>query len=426
MRKKVLVCILAFMAITFVAGCATQQLSQPPAFTPEPIRGGMLKQKADHLVFILDASSSMEEGYRGVEKFALARNVVANFNQTMPDLKLQAVVLSFGHDPSVSPRSTMHLYGPAAYSRSGIAQGLAKLPRAGGPSPMDKALSQAATDLKGAQGPIALVIVSDGKDMGPGPVIAADALKNQFKGQLCIYTVLVGDDPAGRALLSKLSAATGCGKALTADDVATGAGMAAFVKQALLTEKADSDGDGIPDENDKCPGTPQGVAVDNRGCPKDSDNDGVYDDLDRCPNTPAGVQVGKDGCPVPSTAPIATKSAVVTAEGTWIYKGVQFETNSAELKPSAIPVLNEIAAGLKAQPDLRVEIQGHTDSRGSKQLNERLSQRRAESVKKYLISKGVSADRLEAKGYGPGKPVASNNTAQGRAENRRVELKPLQ
>jgi OmpA-OmpF porin, OOP family len=409
--------------IVGMAGCAPRQLSPPPPFTPEPIEGGMWKQKADCLVFVLDASSSMEEAYHGVEKFALARSVVANFNQTMPNLKLQVLVRSFGHDPSVSPLSTMRLYGPAEYSRSGIAQALAKVSRAGGPSPMDKALFQVADDLKGARGPIALIIVSDGKDMGAGPLGAANALKAQFQDRLCIYTVQVGDDPGGRTLLAQLSGVTGCGRALTTDDVASGAGMAAFVKQALLTEQADSDHDGVPDAMDQCPGTPKGVSVDSHGCPKDSDHDGVFDYLDRCPNTPAGERVDSNGCPV--SKPTATKSAVVTAGGTWIYKGVQFETNSADLKPSSIPVLDEIAAGLKEQPNLRLEIQGHTDNRGSRRLNARLSQRRAESVRNYLVSKGISGDRLVAKGYGPAKPVASNNTAQGRAENRRVELKPL-
>jgi OmpA-OmpF porin, OOP family len=128
---------------------------------------------------------------------------------------------------------------------------------------------------------------------------------------------------------------------------------------------------------------------------------------------------------VPKAAPAPTKSAIVTAEGTWIFKGVQFETNSAELKTSSYPVLDEIVAGMKEQPDLRVEIQGHTDSRGSKALNDRLSQQRAESVMAYLVSKGIARDRLTARGYGPDKPVASNDTVEGRAENRRVELKPL-
>ncbi|MFZ1983123.1 MAG: vWA domain-containing protein, partial [Desulfatitalea sp.] len=183
-------------------GCAGQQLSAPPAFTPQPIEKGAWIQKADNLVFVLDASSSMLEGYKGVEKFALARNVVANFNQTMPDMTLQTAVRTFGHDPGVSPSSTMLVYGPVAYSRTGVAEALKKVARAGGPSPIGKALTEAANDLKASQGKIAVVLVSDGKDMTAEALPAANALKSMYGDRLCIYTVCVGDDPAGRDLMA--------------------------------------------------------------------------------------------------------------------------------------------------------------------------------------------------------------------------------
>ena len=414
--------ILFLVAILGLTGCAAQRLSPPPQFVPEPIEKGMWTQKADHLAFVLDASSSMLEGYKGVEKFALARSVVANFNQTMPDLKLQTAVRSFGHDDRLSSSSTMLLFGPAAYQRAAVAEGLGKASTAGGPSPMEKALQQVGVDFKDAQGNIVLIVVSDGKDMSPATVAAAEALKAQWQNRLCIYTVLVGDDPAGQTLLAKISSLTGCGSKLNADDVATGAGMAAFVRTALLAGLADSDRDGVPDTSDRCPGTAKGVAVDRWGCPKDSDGDGVYDHLDQCPNTPAGVRVDKRGCPLPKAA----ADAVVTAAGTWIFKGVQFENNRSDLKPSSYPVLDEIAGYLKERQDLQVEIQGHTDSRGSRDYNLSLSQRRADSVKAYLVSKGISADRLSAVGYGPDRPMASNDTTKGRAENRRVEFKPIQ
>ena len=196
--------------------------------------------------------------------------------------------------------------------------------------------------------------------------------------------------------------------------------MAGFVKAVLLSELKDSDGDGVPDASDRCPGTPRNVSVDDKGCPLDEDGDGVYDYLDRCPNTGTGVKVDQFGCPVPT----ATKSAIVTAEGTWIYKGIHFDNNSAALKASSYPVLDEIVQGMKQQPELKVEIQGHTDISGTHAYNMSLSQRRADAVKAYLVSKGIAAERMITKGYGPDRPVATNKTGQGRAENRRVELKP--
>jgi OmpA-OmpF porin, OOP family len=394
MNKAGWKCLWVLMLLTGMAGCAAQPLSPPPAFEAEPIPAGLWTHKADHLIFILDASSSMLEGHGGVEKFALARQVVANFNQTMPELPVQAAVRSFGHDSAVTPASTMGLYGPAAYARGAVADSLAKVKLAGGPSPLDRALAGTAADLKGAQGRIALVIVSDGQDMGPSVLEAAGALKSQFSDRLCIYTVQVGSDPAGHALLTRLAALTGCGAKLDTDAVAGGKGMAAFVKQVLLAELVDSDGDGVPDVDDRCPGTP------------------------------AGTPVGADGCP-PAVKPQPVKKVVVPDKMTWAFKEVRFENNSAQLVAASYPVLDEIVAALKAQTDLRGEIQGHTDSRGSQALNQALSERRANAVLSYLVSKGIAAERLAARGYGPDQPIASNATAEGRAENRRVAFKPV-
>jgi len=167
----------------------------------------------------------------------------------------------------------------------------------------------------------------------------------------------------------------------------------------------DSDGDGVADYRDQCPGTPAGVSVNADGCPVDSDNDGVPDYRDQCPGTPAGVAVNSLGCP----------EALVL-------EGVNFEFDSAQLTPEAQQELRVVAERLVNNPNVRVSIEGHTDSRGSADYNKRLSQSRAESVAAYLNQLGVSANRMMAIGYGEERPVASNDTAAGRAENRRVEL----
>lgn len=167
----------------------------------------------------------------------------------------------------------------------------------------------------------------------------------------------------------------------------------------------DSDGDGVPDYRDQCPGTPAGVEVDAVGCPLDSDNDGVPDYRDQCPNTPAGTEVNALGCP----------DSVVLND-------VNFEFDSAELTANARNILNGVAERLVNNPDVRVSIEGHTDSRGSAEYNKDLSQRRAESVTTYLAQRGVGANRMRAVGYGEERPIASNETDQGRAQNRRVEL----
>jgi len=174
---------------------------------------------------------------------------------------------------------------------------------------------------------------------------------------------------------------------------------------------ADSDGDGVPDFRDKCPGTPAGVAVDADGCPLDSDGDGVPDFRDACPGTPAGVRVDSRGCPI---------ADVIRLEG------VTFAFNSDQITADERGALNEVADILRRYPDLRVEVAGHTDSVGNPSYNQGLSERRARAVLEYLVADGIDRSRMTARGYGPTAPIASNTTDAGRTMNRRVELRIIE
>jgi OOP family OmpA-OmpF porin len=179
----------------------------------------------------------------------------------------------------------------------------------------------------------------------------------------------------------------------------------------------DSDGDGVPDDRDACANTVAGAKVDARGCELDSDGDGVLDRLDRCPGTRAGAKVDASGCELAEPAKPQPKKPEVL-----VLKGVTFATNSASLTSASAATLDEAADALAKRGDVQVEVAGHTDSRGSAQRNRALSQQRAESVMRYLVSRGVNAANVTARGYGPDRPVADNRTEQGRATNRRVEL----
>jgi len=420
-KKHGFILLLVFLLLTLFAACATQPMKAAPPFYAQPIQGEWV-QKADHLYFILDASSSMAETYGSHTKFDIAKAIVANFNQTMPDLKVQAALRGFSFSTARSEQGTALFYGPRDYERTGLAEAVDSISESGGTSPMGKALAAAAADLKESHGPVAMVIVSDGKNMGRAELAAADALVAQIADRLCLYPVLVGYNPEGEELLKKIAATSSCGKYTSANSLAASAGMAAFVQEVLLAGQVDSDDDGVPDTRDRCPDTPRSVKTDASGCPIDSDGDGVTDDLDKCPGTPRGVKVDAQGCLFSTTI----KSAGATEAGAWIYKRVHFDFNDAFLKVSTYPVLDEIAAGLKAQPAIKVEIQGHTDSAGEAVYNQKLSERRAQSVVKYLVGKGVAAGRLIPKGYGLTSPIATNKTEEGRARNRRVELKALQ
>jgi len=378
--------------------------------------------------------------------------VVERLNQTLPNLDLTTGLRSFGHAASITKAPTLLASGMAADTKKVLTEGLAQVPKAGGVSPLEDALVAAGEELGSLKGRTALVVISDGADMGLAPLAAAEDLVKTHGDNLCIQTVQVGDDPAGTALLEKMAAASSCGGFQNADAILTSAGMAGFVQNVFLGQKLDSDGDGVADAADRCPGTPSGAKVDPQGCPLDSDRDGVADYADNCPATPTGVAVDAKGCPLDSDGdgvldakdrcpgtpagtlvdsagcpkPKATKSAKVTAAGTWVYEDIRFASGKAALTAGSTPVLQEIANALKANPRLKAEIQGHTDSRGSLALNEHLSQERADAVRNYLIEQGIAPQRLTARGYGPHKPIVSNDTEAGRAQNRRVELKPLQ
>lgn len=145
--------------------------------------------------------------------------------------------------------------------------------------------------------------------------------------------------------------------------------------------------------------------------PTDNDNDGVLNGDDQCPDTPRGMKVDAKGC--------AIKAASI------VLRDITFQTDKAVLTTEAKTSLDKIVAGLKGQPSMNLQIDGHTDSTGSNAHNLKLSKERAASAKKYLVDSGIDASRLQSEGFGETKPVASNKTAAGRAENRRVEFKVL-
>ncbi|MDT8342280.1 MAG: OmpA family protein [Longimicrobiales bacterium] len=254
------------------------------------------------------------------------------------------------------------------------------------------------------------------------------------------------------------------------DDACPGtpAGVAVDARGCRL----DADRDGVYDEDDRCPGTPAGVRVDASGCRVDTDGDGVFDEEDRCADTPAGVRVDGAGCPVdtdrdgvadhqdacadtPAGVRVDARGCRVDADrdGVWdeddrcpgtavgtevdvrgcavlfrdesdilVLEGVTFATNSAELVGNSQDILDRVAESLVANPEVRIRVVGHTDSTGSRAYNVQLSQRRAEAVRDYLTTRGVAVDRMEAEGVGPDRPAASNDTEEGRRQNRRVEL----
>lgn len=373
MFKRNLFSSLLVVLCVLAVGCTTMpmQSHHMKEASGTQLDPGNYIQKVESFLVILDASASMSED----AKLAKAKDFLHRMNRTLPDLEYQAALRKFGQPFPIVTRKTELIYGPTEYTKKGLKKALRSVCLAAGNSPLALALDAADEDLQLVPGNIAVIVVSDGKEMDDSPVEAADRLARLYKDRLCIYTVQIGSDPVGGSLLGRVARTTPCGFSVAAEDVSSEPEMAEFVMEVFF------------------------------GVSRDSDRDGVTNDRDRCPNTPRGAKVDERGC--------------------WVVE-VRFDSGKWDIKYEYYSVLNEAALVLEKNPGVKVEIQGHTDIVGNAQFNQRLSEKRAKSVMDYLAAHGVDKSQLSAKGYGSSRPIASNKTPEGRAKNRRIELKVLE
>lgn len=383
------------LVLLALSGCAGQPVSGFQPFTPEDLNGkiksGEYTQKIDSFLVITDASSSMDDTYLGpgfpetpsADKFSVEKEFLSRMNKTIPDLKLNSGLRTFGFGPCLEWGFTELNAPMAPYSPSAFQGALDRLECASGGSPMGRGLGAAAEDLQTAQGKIAVILLSDGKQASGGPGKAVRQLKRQFGDRLCLYTVWVGNpEEPGRALMSFLPDIAGCGTAAEVGDVVSSAGVADFVTKVFLQ----------PAARDDC-------------SIRDSDGDGVNDCDDQCPNSPKGAKVNAKGC--------------------WVLTDVLFDTDKAVIKPVSYPELDDAVRVLQENPGLIVAVDGHTDNRASEAHNLRLSQRRADAVREYFVRHGIAEGGLTARGFGESNPIADNDSAEGMALNRRVEIRVL-
>ena len=367
---------LFFLAFLFLFGCAVKEPVELPSFTAKQFDSSMYRSKVDNFVVVLDASSSMRHDYMGNTKFVLGKAIADRLNLTIPELGQTAGFRSFGHHDTVSKNLTDRWYGMDTYNTQAMAAGIEKVTAPGGFSPLGTAMTAIGEDLEGLSGiHNAVVIISDGLDMDQ-KIPQIQALKDQYGSSICFYPIQVGDSREGKAFLSEVARIGNCGFLSNADDLIAGDNIAGFVEKVFLE----------------------------KGARMDSDGDGVYDDMDQCPGTPKGANVNSVGC--------------------WTLENVLFDYDKSVIKAEAYPLLDDVVTILNQNPAMKVELQGHTDNIGSKAYNMGLSKRRANAVKAYLAKKGIAKSRMTTKGFGFSKPVALNGTDFGRALNRRVEIAP--
>jgi OOP family OmpA-OmpF porin len=422
-----------------------------------------------NLIVIFDSSLSMNQPYVGRSKIQHAKLILKGFNNALPDTHLKTMFYKISSCPCQEKQPLQVVLPMTAYDRSEVHHAIDENRFAPGQSPLAKSLNQCKIDLASVNDNIAVVIITDGNTFDSSPLEAAERLYHKFGARIGIYPIMVGNSPTGKRLLNKMADQSVCGFVQRSDCLLNTDCMHEFIYKIIYAppyKNRDRDGDGIKDQMDLCPTTPKGNVVDASGCSPDTDGDSISDDRDECPGTPSGTTVESNGCPpkdrdndgvldkedqcldTPAGAIVDTNGctkpdqdqdgvldtrddcidtpigASVNARGCWVISDLQFSPGKWELKPSHKTSLQEVIDIMKHNPDLRIEIQGHTDNTGPEGLNLKLSSYRAMSVMKFLMKNGIRASRLTFMGYGSEKPIVSNDTPANRAINRRVEFNP--
>jgi len=390
MNKRFGLIVLAMTLVGSVAGCAGKQTPPPESYQPMQLDPTAYSKKVDTFIVVLDTASSMGATYRKRIEADRAQEIVSRMNRMIPPLDYRAELLAFDSGTCLSCEDAVALYGPAIYNRNEFAAGLANYSTAGRAkrlSSMGGGTAASRYIRQGNPGRVALIVVTNSENMLHGRAYkTVQKLRGSLGDRLCIYPILMDQDYDGRAVTDAIIKVAGCGLAVNAEDIAAPDAMARYIKEVFLGPAAG----------------PVALAP-AAGLPvPDSDGDGVPDSRDKCPNTPKAAKVNADGC--------------------WELSGVYFDSDQAVIKDTR--VLDEALAILKTNPGLTAQVQGHADSTAAADYNQKLSEARARAVRDYFIKQGIAPERILATGFGETQPAASNDTLEGRALNRRVELHP--
>jgi len=368
--KKITQLMIAIFIGLMASACGSK--NTPVPFTPADLNAKVSQenyvQKVDNFLVLFDDSESMYLDRHWESKLDRAKVVAHNMNNTIPTLNLQAGMRIFGPKNLSTADGAPLQYGMTSYSKSGLGDTINSMTTTGGNTPMTRSLEMAKDDLAKTKGDIAVILIGDGEENIRIPAVAAaHALKAKYQDRVCIYTVLIGDSPEGMVTMKEIAQAGGCGFATDEEALSTPTGMANFVEKVFLKK---------------------------------------------------GEKV----------ATVAAVSQVVAATITEAEKcftlelKVEFDFDKSFIRSEYYKNLTEFADLMRKYPDHNVNLEGNTCSIGTDQYNMKLGQRRAESVRNFLLKnfKNIEASRLTAISYGEGKPISTNETDKGRKENRRV------
>lgn len=349
-RPVLAVCSLFFLGL--VTACSSTPYT-PAAAQPRAIDLDAFAPKVDAFVVLLDVSSSMKDEYQDRPKIHIAQDLVASFNSTVPPVKFDAGLVTFGKSSGscLGMGKAATDYGMTNYQTADFASALASIKCAGGTTPMSDGVDATTAALAGQSGAIAVVIVSDFQWLNGSAVRSSvEQLKAQHGNNVCLHTVKVGDNTSGDALIADITDIAGCDSATAAGDLASADSMASYVTATLL-------------------------------------------------------------------APLVYEKHSVSATAL-------FDFDKATLKDQGKAELTNLgdAINSKGASIIDVNVVGHTDSMGAEDYNQALSERRAMAVKEFIVSRGVDAGIIDVSGKGESEPAASNDTEEGRALNRRVEI----
>jgi len=360
-----------------LTSCASAPYIEPmEAQVARPGAGEIVSAQSSVLVF--DASGSIDRQ----TVFPTEKATLESFIAGMPPGTYDVALRVLGGRPDDQLRL-------ARFDRYRLARHAFELSWTGRETPLARVLDESLDELRERDGRAVIVIFSDGvatrhgRYIGPEEALQSGRrLAGQSRGEVCFHTVQLGEDPRGRALLEPLAASTPCGSFRGIEELADPDGLLAFQRALYI-------GPAPPPETRSRRIT-------------DLDQDGVDDRFDRCAKTPIGARVDARGC--------------------WVVEDYVFDTNRATIRPAQRGALDEIVVVMQRNDSLRIRLDGHTDDTGSETYNFELSDRRAAAVRDYLVAHGIGGDRLEVRGFGSARPAASNDTPEGRRENRRVEL----